>query len=119
MQVFAPGEVVPAFQVFDAVSAATLEMGNTASYYYIGKDLAFGPAVPFGFNRRQMNAWLSYGGGLELLNDLYKGHNVWGISFGNTTAQMGGRSAKRSKPSTTSRLSNFGSVASLARCSRG
>ena len=90
VQVFAPGEVVPAFQVFDAVSAATLEMGNTASYYYIGKDLAFGPAVPFGFNRRQMNAWLSYGGGLELLNDLYKGHNVWGISFGNTTAQMGG-----------------------------
>jgi TRAP-type mannitol/chloroaromatic compound transport system substrate-binding protein len=73
VQVFGPGEVVPAFQVFDAVSAGTVEMGNTASYYYIGKDLAFafGTAVPFGLNTRQMNAWLSYGGGLDLLNDLY------------------------------------------------
>jgi len=59
VQVLAPGEVVPAFQVFDAVSAATLEMGNIASYYYIGKDLAFGTAVAFGFTTRQMNAWLS------------------------------------------------------------
>jgi len=46
VQVLAPGEVVPAFQVFDAVSAATLEMGNIASYYYIGKDLAFVPPWP-------------------------------------------------------------------------
>ena len=92
VQVFGPGEVVPAFQVFDAVSAGTVEMGNTASYYYIGKDLAFafGTAVPFGLNTRQMNAWLSYGGGLDLLNDLYKTYNVYGVPFGNTTAQMGG-----------------------------
>ena len=63
--VFGPGEIVPAFQVFDAVSNNTVEMGNSASYYYIGKDLAFafGTAVPFGLNTRQMNAWLAYGGG--------------------------------------------------------
>jgi TRAP-type mannitol/chloroaromatic compound transport system substrate-binding protein len=92
VQVFGPGEVVPAFQVFDAVSAGTVEMGNTASYYYIGKDLsfAFGTAVPFGLNTRQMNAWLTYGGGLDLLNDLYKTYHVYGVPFGNTTAQMGG-----------------------------
>ena len=92
VQVFAPGEVVPPFQVFDAVSTQTIELGNTASYYYIGKDpaFAFGTAVPFGLNTRQMNAWLSYGGGLDLLNDLYKSYNVMAIPFGNTTAQMGG-----------------------------
>jgi TRAP-type mannitol/chloroaromatic compound transport system substrate-binding protein len=92
VQVFGPGEVVPAFQVFDAVSAGTVEMGNTASYYYIGKDLsfAFGTAVPFGLNTRQMNAWLTYGGGLDLLNELYKTYSVYGVPFGNTTAQMGG-----------------------------
>jgi len=92
VQVFGPGEIVPAFQVFDAVSSGTVEMGNTASYYYIGKDLAFafGTAVPFGLNTRQMNAWLLYGGGLELLNELYKTYNVYGLPFGNTTAQMGG-----------------------------
>src|SRR4051794_29966797 len=90
--VFGPGEIVPPFQVFDAVSNHTVEMGNSASYYYIGKDqaFAFGTAVPFGLNTRQMNAWLAYGGGLDLLNELYRPYNVYGIPFGNTTAQMGG-----------------------------
>src|SRR5258708_48731 len=90
--VFGPGEIVPPFQVFDAVANNTVEMGNSASYYYIGKDLAFafGTAVPFGLNTRQMNAWLAYGGGLDLLNELYRPYNVYGVPFGNTTAQMGG-----------------------------
>ncbi len=91
--VFGPGEIVPPFQVLDAVANNTVEMGNTASYYYIGKDLAyaFGTAVPFGLNTRQMNAWLAYGGGMDLLNkELYVPAGVYGIPFGNTTAQMGG-----------------------------
>ena len=92
IQVFGPGEIVPAFQVFDAVSNNTVEMGNSGSYYYIGKDLAFafGTAVPFGLNTRQMNAWLIYGGGTDMLNELYGKYNVYGLPFGNTTAQMGG-----------------------------
>jgi TRAP-type mannitol/chloroaromatic compound transport system substrate-binding protein len=92
IQVHAPNEIVPPFQVFDAVANSTVEMGNSASYYYIGKDLAFafGTAVPFGFNTRQMNAWLAHGGGLDLLNELYKPFGIYGIPFGNTTAQMGG-----------------------------
>jgi TRAP-type mannitol/chloroaromatic compound transport system substrate-binding protein len=92
ISIFGPGEIVPAFQVFDAVQNNTVEMGNSASYYYVGKDLAFafGTAVPFGLNTRQMNAWLAYGGGLDLLNELYRPYNVYGIPFGNTTAQMGG-----------------------------
>ena len=92
ISVYGPGEIVPAFQVFDAVANNTVEMGNSASYYYIGKDLAFafGTAVPFGLNTRQMNAWLAYGGGLDLLNELYGTYGIYGIPFGNTTAQMGG-----------------------------
>src|SRR5207253_977914 len=87
--VFGPGEIVPAFQVFDAVANNTVEMGNSASYYYIGKDLAFafGTAVPFGLTTRQMNAWLTYGGASDLLNELYGKYNVYGLPFGNTTAQ--------------------------------
>ena len=92
VQVFGPGEIVPSFQVFDAVSNNTVEMGNSGSYYYIGKDLsfAFGTAVPFGLNTREMNSWLAYGGGTDLLNELYGKYNVLGLPFGNTTAQMGG-----------------------------
>ena len=38
IQVFGPGELVPAFQVLDAVKDGTVEIGHSASYYYVGKD---------------------------------------------------------------------------------
>src|SRR5947199_6736777 len=89
---FAAGEIVPGLQVLDAVQNGTVEMGHTASYYYFGKDPTFALAtvVPFGLNTRQMNAWLTQAGGEQMLNDFFKGYNVYGIAAGNTTAQMGG-----------------------------
>src|SRR3954464_5989727 len=38
IRVFAAGEIVPAFQVLDAVQNNTVEIGHSASYYYVGKD---------------------------------------------------------------------------------
>ncbi len=92
IQVFAAGEIVPGLQVLDAVQNGTVEMGNTALYYYWGKDPAFtfGTALPFGLNARQMNSWIRFGGGSELLNDLLKNFNCFGVAAGNTGAQMGG-----------------------------
>jgi TRAP-type mannitol/chloroaromatic compound transport system substrate-binding protein len=92
VQVFAAGEIVPGLQVLDAVQNGTVEMGNTAAYYYWGKDaaLAFGTAVPFGLNTRQYSAWIIQGGGGELLNELFAQYNCYGLMMGNTTAQMGG-----------------------------
>ena len=92
IQPFAAGEIVPGLQVLDAVQSGTVEIGNTAMYYYWGKDpaMTFGTALPFGFNSRQMNAWLRFGGGNELLNDLLKNYNCVGFAAGNTGAQMGG-----------------------------
>lgn len=92
IQVFGPGEIVPALQVFDAVQNGTVECGQTASYFYIGKNPAFGfgTAMPFGLNTRQQNAWLYLGGGNELMNEFYKSYGVLGIPIGNTGAQMGG-----------------------------
>ncbi|MBS0518118.1 MAG: ABC transporter substrate-binding protein, partial [Proteobacteria bacterium] len=89
---FAAGEIVPGLQVVDAVQNGTVEMGHTASYYFVGKDptFALGTVVPFGLNTRQMNAWLSQGGGDQLMNDFYKNYKIYGIVCGNTTAQMGG-----------------------------
>ena len=65
IQVFAPGELVPALQALDAAQNNTVEIAHTASYYYTGKDLtfAFGTTVPFGLNTRQMMAWMYHGGG--------------------------------------------------------
>src|ERR1700751_2138379 len=92
IQVFAPGEIVPALQALDAVSNATVEMCHSASYYHVGKDptFAFGTAVPFGLNARMQNAWSQFGGGMELMNELYKRHNVYAVPCGNTGCQMGG-----------------------------
>ena len=65
IQSFAAGEIVPGLQVLDAVSNGTVEMGNTALYYYWGKNPAFtfGTSLPFGLNTRQHISWLLSGGG--------------------------------------------------------
>jgi TRAP-type mannitol/chloroaromatic compound transport system substrate-binding protein len=92
IQPFAAGEIVPGLQVLDAVQSGTVEAGNTAMYYYWGKDPAFtfGTALPFGLNSRQMYSWLHFGGGNELLNELLKNYNAIGTAAANTGAQMGG-----------------------------
>src|SRR6266545_1679524 len=97
IQVFAAGEIVPGLQALDAVSNGTVEMCNTAAYYYSGKDptFSFGTAVPFGLNARMQLAWQRFGGGMELMNELYKKFNAYGIPAGNTGAQMGGQIAGR------------------------
>jgi TRAP-type mannitol/chloroaromatic compound transport system substrate-binding protein len=92
IQLFAAGEIVPGLQVLDAVQSGTVELGNSTPYYYWGKDAAFtfGTAVPFGLNARQNVAWITLGGGGELINELLARYNCYGLYMGNTTAQMGG-----------------------------
>jgi TRAP-type mannitol/chloroaromatic compound transport system substrate-binding protein len=92
IRAFAGGEIVPALQVLDAVQNNTVEMGHTASYYYVGKDMTFGIdcTIPFGMNARQQNAWMVHGGGLDLLRNFFKDYNVYNIPAGNTGTQMGG-----------------------------
>jgi TRAP-type mannitol/chloroaromatic compound transport system substrate-binding protein len=88
----AAGEIVPSLQVLDAVQAGTVEAGQTANYYYFGKDptFAFDTAVPFGMNYRQQLAWLYDGGGLVLIREFLRDYDVYPIPCGNTGAQMGG-----------------------------
>ena len=89
---FAGGEIVPALNVVDAVQNGTVEMGHTASYYYVGKDpcFAFDCALPFGLNARQQQAWILWGGGQKLVDEFYAGYNIKSIIAGNTGNQMGG-----------------------------
>lgn len=92
IQVFAGGEIVPGLQAADAVMNGTVEMCHTASYYYVGKSptWAMGGVIPFGLNQRGMNAWLYYGGGLDVLNEFYNKQGLHYIPAGNTGTQMGG-----------------------------
>jgi len=90
--VYGDGELVPAFEVFDAVSAGTAELGHGAAYYWKGKSEAtqFFAAVPFGMNAQEMNAWLFYGGGLELWHEVYAPFGILPAVCGNSGVQMGG-----------------------------
>src|SRR5258707_12084541 len=92
VRVFAAGEIVPGLQVADAVQNGTVEMGQTAAYYYFGKhpNFVFQTGLPFGLNQRQQNAWLHHGGGNELINEFYKDYNFISFVCGGTGCQMGG-----------------------------
>src|SRR3954452_18670263 len=92
IQVFAAGEIVPAFGVVDAVQNGTIQAAHTAPYYFWGKVPAFAldTAIPFSLNARQTNAWQIFGGGNELFADFYKQYNIYRVPAGNTGAQMGG-----------------------------
>jgi TRAP-type mannitol/chloroaromatic compound transport system substrate-binding protein len=86
------GEVVPTFGLLKALDAKIVEMGQTAMYNYFAVDptFAFGTAVPFGLNARMQNAWMYYGGGLDLFNAFCARHGFRTFVGGNTGAQMGG-----------------------------
>lgn len=92
VKVYGANELVPALEVFDAVSRGTAEMGHSGAYYWKGKHPAtqFFTAVPFGFTAQEMNAWLYHGGGLELWEELYEKFNLIPNAAGNTGVQMGG-----------------------------
>ncbi len=92
LRVYPAGEIVPPLQVLDAVQQGTVQVGHSASYYFTGKNpvLAFDTCVPFGLTSRQQTAWLTEGGGLELLRAAFADFGVINFPAGNTGAQMGG-----------------------------
>ncbi len=92
IKVYAAGELVPALEVFDAVSRGTAEMGHGAPYYWKGKVPAaqFFCALPFGPNAQEMNAWLHRGGGMQLWEEVYKPYGVLPMACGATGVQTAG-----------------------------
>ena len=73
VEVYGGNELVPPYEVFDAVQRGTAEMGHGASYYWKGKIPAalFLAGVPFGLTGNEINGWFYYGGGLELYREAY------------------------------------------------
>lgn len=92
IKVYGAGELVPALEVFDAVSRGTAQMGHSGAYYWKGKVPAsqFFTSVPYGLTAQEINAWINYGGGQELWEEIYAEHNVYPLPGGNTGVQMAG-----------------------------
>jgi TRAP-type mannitol/chloroaromatic compound transport system substrate-binding protein len=89
---FAGGEIVPGLQVLDAVANGTVECGHTYTGYYIGKNTAliFDGSLPFGFTPRMHNAWMMFGDGRKLMDEIYDSFNVVALPAGQTGGQMFG-----------------------------
>ncbi len=92
ISVSAAGEVVPAFEVLDAVGGGVAEMGHTASFFWQGKEPAavFYTTVPFGLTPNEHVAWVDAGGGQALWDELYAPFGVKPFMAGNTGVCMGG-----------------------------
>lgn len=89
---YAANERVKAFDSFDEVASGNAQMYHAAEYYWKGKHpgFAYFTAVPFGMTVLEMNAWMRFGGGQELWDELAAGYGLKGLMCGNTGSQMGG-----------------------------
>ena len=92
IKVYGAGELVPALEVFEAVSGGAVQMGHGAAYYWKGKVpiAQFFTTLPFGLTAQEMNGWLFHGGGMALWRELYAKYNLVPIAGGNTGVQMAG-----------------------------
>jgi TRAP-type mannitol/chloroaromatic compound transport system substrate-binding protein len=92
VQYFAAGERVGAFDSFDEVASGNAQGYHAADYYWKGKHpgWAYFTAVPFGLTYTEMNAWIRFGGGQELWDELGAEFDIKGLMCGNTGVQMGG-----------------------------
>lgn len=90
--VSAAGEIVPAFEVLDAVGSGVAEMGHTAAFFWQGKQPAsvFFTCVPFGLTPMEHVAWIDAAGGQALWDQLYQPFGVKPFMAGNTGVSMGG-----------------------------
>ncbi len=92
VEYFAGGERVKPFDSFDEVASGNAQMYHAADYYWKGKDpsWAYFTAVPFGLTYTEMNAWIRFGGGQELWDELAAKFDLKCVMCGNTGVQMGG-----------------------------
>ncbi|AXT25773.1 MULTISPECIES: TRAP transporter substrate-binding protein [Ruegeria] len=92
VEIKAAGELVGAFEVFDAVSSGQADMYHAADYYFVGQHpgYAFFTAVPFGMTAQELVNWYYHDGGMELHDELGEIFGLKSFLAGNTGAQAGG-----------------------------
>jgi TRAP-type mannitol/chloroaromatic compound transport system substrate-binding protein len=84
IEVLPAGAVVKAFELLDAVSKGTLDGGHGVVAYWYGKNSAvalWGSGPAFGMDPNMVLAWHNYGGGKQMLDDIYKSLNLDVQSF--------------------------------------
>ncbi len=92
VRLFAAGEMVKAFESFEAVSRGDAEMYHAADYYWQGRHKAYNffTSVPMGMTALELDAWIRFGGGQALWDELSGQFGIKPFLAGNTGVQMGG-----------------------------
>ena len=92
IKLYGAGEIVPAFESLDAVSRGTADLCHSTSLLWVGKHKAFNyfGSVPFGFTAQEMAAWMRFGGGQEVWEDLYSEFDIQPFYAGSASVQAGG-----------------------------
>ena len=92
VEVYSAGELVPAFEAFDAVASGNADMYHGAEYYWQSKSKAFNffTAVPMGMTAAEIMGWIDFGGGQALWEELSGQYGIIAFQGANTGHQMGG-----------------------------
>jgi TRAP-type mannitol/chloroaromatic compound transport system substrate-binding protein len=84
IEVLPAGSVVKAFELLDAVAKGTLDGGHGVVAYWYGKNTAlalWGSGPAFGMDPNMLLAWHYYGGGKQLMEEIYRTLNLDVVSF--------------------------------------
>jgi TRAP-type mannitol/chloroaromatic compound transport system substrate-binding protein len=89
---FAAGELVPPFESLDAVQQGAADMAHGTPYYWVGKSKALNyfTAIPFGLSATELAAWLEFGDGKKLWEEVYAPFGVKPFYAGSSGVQAGG-----------------------------
>ena len=92
LDVYGAGELVPPFEVLDAVQQGTADLAHGTPYYWAGKApaLQYFTTTPFGLTSDELAGWLYHGDGMALWREVYADFGVIPFYAGNSRNQAGG-----------------------------
>lgn len=92
IKLYGAGDLVPPFESMDAVSSGTADLCHSSPYYWVGKDKAFNyfTGVPFGLTAQELAAWIYFGGGQALWEEVYAQFGIQPFYAGSSGTQAGG-----------------------------
>ncbi|MCC5858948.1 MAG: TRAP transporter substrate-binding protein [Ectothiorhodospiraceae bacterium] len=92
LRIYEPGELIPPFEVSDAVGEGRYPAGFTYTAYDEGSMPAspLFSTVPFAMDPVGFSSWHYVGGGKELLNEMYHERNIHALLCGITGPQLVG-----------------------------
>ena len=89
---FEPGALAPPLETFDAVSYGALDSAWSSPGFWSGKVPALQTfaAIPFGPDSAEYMAWYYNGGGKQIFEDIYHGHNIHSVICGISPPEASG-----------------------------